>query len=120
MSKVTKPVKKKKKPKNYYFDQVVENAIIRYNKSDDARLKNVIYNDLLACSTYKTGLESAKNVSAKTTLILGGEDMLTPRRFCEKLIASFSSPEIKEIPSSGHSLMMEQPNDVLNYLIQAL
>jgi len=82
--------------------------------------KNVIYNDLLACSTYKTGLESAKNVSAKTTLILGGEDMLTPRRFCEKLIASFSSPEIKEIPSSGHSLMMEQPNDVLNYLIQAL
>ena len=45
MSKVTKPVKKKKKPKNYYFDQVVENAIIRYNKSDDARLKNVIYND---------------------------------------------------------------------------
>ena len=42
---VKKPVKKKKKPKNYYFDQVVENAIIRYNKTDDARLKNVIYND---------------------------------------------------------------------------
>ena len=41
MSKVTKPVKKKKKPKNYYFDQVVENAIIRYNKTDDARLKNI-------------------------------------------------------------------------------
>ena len=42
---VKKPVKKKKKPKNYYFDQVVENAIIRYNNSDDARLKNIIYND---------------------------------------------------------------------------
>ena len=42
---VKKPVKKKKKPKNYYFDQVVENAIIRYNKTDDARLKNIIYND---------------------------------------------------------------------------
>ena len=45
MSKVTKPVKKKKKPKNYYFDQVDENAIIRYNNTDDARLKNIIYND---------------------------------------------------------------------------
>jgi len=45
VSKAKAPVKKKKKPKNYYFDQVVENAIIRYNKSDDARLKNVIYND---------------------------------------------------------------------------
>ena len=45
MSKVTKPVKKKKKPKNYYFDQVVEKAIIRYNKTDDARLKNKIYTE---------------------------------------------------------------------------
>ena len=42
---VKKPVKKKKKPKNYYFDQVVENAIIRYNNTDDARLKNIIYNE---------------------------------------------------------------------------
>jgi len=42
---VKKPVKKKKKPKNYYFDQKVENAIIRYNNTDDARLKNIIYND---------------------------------------------------------------------------
>jgi len=42
---VKKPVKKKKKPKNYYFDQVVENAVIRYNNTDDARLKNIIYND---------------------------------------------------------------------------
>ena len=48
MSKVTKPVKKKKKPKNYYFDQVVENAIIRYNDTDDARLKNTIYTEHIA------------------------------------------------------------------------
>ena len=45
MSKVTKPVKKKKKPKNYYFNQTTENAIIRYNKTDDAALKNKIYNE---------------------------------------------------------------------------
>ncbi len=43
MSKTTTPVKKKKKPKNYYFNQTTENAIIRYNKTDDARLKNKIY-----------------------------------------------------------------------------
>ena len=42
MSKVAKP---KKKTKNYYFDQTTENAIIRYNKTDDARLKNTIYNE---------------------------------------------------------------------------
>ena len=44
MSKTATPVKKKKIPKNYYFNQITENAIIRYNKTDDARLKNTIYN----------------------------------------------------------------------------
>ena len=42
MSKVVKP---KKKTKNYYFDQITENAIIRYNNTDDARLKNKIYSE---------------------------------------------------------------------------
>jgi hypothetical protein len=37
--------KPKKKTKNYYFNQTTENAIIRYNKTDDAALKNVIYNE---------------------------------------------------------------------------
>ena len=45
MSKTKVPVKKKKKPKNYYFNQTTENAIIRYNNTDNARLKNTIYND---------------------------------------------------------------------------
>ena len=42
MSKTTTPVKKKK---NYYFNQTTENAIIRYNNTDDVVLKNVIYNE---------------------------------------------------------------------------
>ena len=48
MSKTIAPVKKKKTPKNYYFNQTTENAIIRYNKIDDAALKNRIYNDYIA------------------------------------------------------------------------
>ena len=48
MSKAKTPVKKKKKTKHYYFNQTTENAIIRYNNTDDARLKNIIYNDHIA------------------------------------------------------------------------
>jgi hypothetical protein len=48
VSKTATPVKKKKTPKNYYFNQTTENAIIRYNKTDDAVLKNRIYNDHIA------------------------------------------------------------------------
>ena len=45
-----KPVKKKraKKKKNYYFHQGTEKAIIRYNKTDDPYLKNLIYNEHIA------------------------------------------------------------------------
>ena len=49
MSKSTIPVKKiKKKTKHYYFNIGTEKAIIRYNKSDDSRLKNTIYNQHIA------------------------------------------------------------------------
>ena len=42
---VKKRRKRKKKGKNYYFNQGTEKAIIRYNNTDDARLKNIIYNE---------------------------------------------------------------------------
>ena len=45
MSKTATPVKKKKKTKHYYFNQTTENAIIRYNNTDDVGLKNIIYNE---------------------------------------------------------------------------
>ena len=45
MSKTVTPVKKKKKTKHYYFNIGTEKAIIRYNNTDDAALKNRIYND---------------------------------------------------------------------------
>jgi hypothetical protein len=44
MPAVAKKVAKKKKRK-MYFGQVTEDAIIRYNKSDDPILRNRIYND---------------------------------------------------------------------------
>ena len=43
--KVVKRRKRKKKTKNYYFHQGTEKAIIRYNKTDDPVLKNIIYNE---------------------------------------------------------------------------
>ena len=36
---------RKKKKSNMYFTQTTENAIIRYNKSDDSRLRNKIYKE---------------------------------------------------------------------------
>ena len=82
--------------------------------------KNVIYQDLLACSNFDGGLEKAKKISAKVQLILGVNDFLTPRRKASDLVNSFKEPDVKEIKDSGHTLMMEDPNKVLDYLIEVL
>ena len=82
--------------------------------------KGVIYNDLLACSNFKNGLEKAKKVSSKVQLILGSNDFLTPTKKATDLIESFKDPDVKVINDSGHTLMTENPNKVLDYLIEAL
>ena len=82
--------------------------------------KNVIFKDLLACSNYVDGLEKAKQVSANTLLILGENDYLTPRHKAKDLIKNFQSVSVKEIKDSGHTLMVENPNHVLNCLSEFL
>ena len=82
--------------------------------------KNVIFKDLLACSNFVSGLDRAKEVNAKTLLILGENDYLTPKHKAKDLIENFKSVMVKEIKGSGHSLMVENPNLVLDYLLEAL
>ena len=82
--------------------------------------KDVIFKDLMACSNYADGLEKAKNVSANTLLILGENDYLTPRHRAKDLINNFESVRVKEIKNSGHTMMVENPNLVLDYLTEIL
>jgi len=53
-------------------------------------------------------------------LILGKKDFLTPPFKANDLINSFKDPLVKEIHDSGHTLMVESPNTVLDYLIEIL
>lgn len=82
--------------------------------------KNVIFNDLLACSNFVDGLTKAKKIKAKALLILGENDYLTPKHQAKELIENFKSVSVKEIKGSGHSLMIENPNLVLDYLAEVL
>ena len=82
--------------------------------------KGVIYQDLKACTEYDSGLKSAAKVSATTLLILGKKDFLTPPFKAKDLIKSFKDPLVREIKHSGHTLMVESPNKVLDYLIEIL
>ena len=78
--------------------------------------KGVIYKDLKACADFKYGLEKANKVQGKVQLILGSNDFLTPKFKAQNLIQAFKNPSVEEVKGSGHSLMMEEPNKVLEYL----
>ena len=78
--------------------------------------KGVIYKDLRACSDFSNGLEKARKVQAKVQLILGSNDFLTPKAKAQDLINHFVMPSVEEVKGSGHSMMMEEPNKVLDYL----
>lgn len=78
--------------------------------------KGVIYKDLKACSEFDDGLEKAQKVTADVQLILGSNDFLTPIIKAQNLIDNFKDPLVEEVKGSGHSMMMEEPNIVLDYL----
>ena len=82
--------------------------------------KDVIYSDLKACSNYSDGLLSAKKVEGEVMFILGENDFLTPAYKAKDLISSFKNPIVKNVRHSGHTLLMEKPNEVLDYLIEIL
>ncbi|MBT5227571.1 MAG: alpha/beta hydrolase, partial [Proteobacteria bacterium] len=63
------------------------------------------------------GLTHAGSVQCPTLFILGERDIMTPMRSAQKLVGSVADAKVCVIDGSGHSLMMERPNDVLDALI---
>jgi pimeloyl-ACP methyl ester carboxylesterase len=77
----------------------------------------VLHAGLKACNDYAAGLESAAKVKCPVLFILGRRDVMTPPRATQVLRDEFSNARTVEIPVSGHSLMVEAPDEVLDALI---
>lgn len=77
-----------------------------------------LLNDLNACNEYKTGLSAAGNVKCPTMLILGEYDLLTPARFAKKLASQIENSRTVLLNRTGHTIMSEKPDALLDALIQ--
>jgi len=77
----------------------------------------VLHAGLKACNDYAAGLESAAKVKCPALFILGRRDVMTPLRSAQPLRDKLSNGRTVEIPVSGHSLMIEAPDQVLDALI---
>ena len=77
-----------------------------------------LYNDLKACNNYEEGIEMAKAVQCSTMLILGEHDMLTPKRVALELAKHISDSTTVVLPKTGHTIMSERPDALLDALVQ--
>ncbi len=80
--------------------------------------EGVLNADLRACNEYHAGLEHAAAVKCPTMLILGQHDMMTPVRATRELTGALRSAETVIFPGSGHALLAERPDPVLDALIR--
>lgn len=78
----------------------------------------VLHNDLLACNNYVDGMTAARSVKCPTMLILGQHDMLTPARVAKTLAAEIENSETVVLEKTGHTIMSEKPDALLDCLIR--
>jgi pimeloyl-ACP methyl ester carboxylesterase len=78
--------------------------------------RGVLHTDLSACNAYADGSERARRVNCPALLIVGSQDAMTPPRAAQELAGALPHAQTVTVAGSGHALMMEQPDAVLDAL----
>ena len=92
-------------------------ALMRRMQSGQHEL-NLFHHDFSVCNRYAHGMEAARLVRCPVTFILGASDQMTTPKATRDIAAALAA-RIVTLPS-GHSLMQEAPDGVLNALRDAL
>jgi pimeloyl-ACP methyl ester carboxylesterase len=80
----------------------------------------VLHADFAACESYRSGLERAAQVKCPALLVLGRLDAMTPARVGRDLAGAIPNSMLKTLHDSGHNLMGEKPDEVLDALVEFL
>lgn len=75
----------------------------------------VFHTDFSACNNYANGEAAAMSVVCPTLFICGAKDMMTPPRSAKLLTSTIVHSKVVTV-DSGHSMMSEQPDAVLDAL----
>lgn len=80
----------------------------------------VLHADFSACNDYSVGLEAAQKLKCPVLMILGKRDLMTPMKVARDLISKLPDVRVVALEGTGHSLMAEKPDEVLDSLISFL
>jgi pimeloyl-ACP methyl ester carboxylesterase len=76
----------------------------------------VFYTDFKACDSYTNGERAAQSIECPALLVLGEHDLMTSPKATGTLTAAIPHCQVARIEASGHELMAEQPDAVLDAL----
>lgn len=80
----------------------------------------VMHVDFKACDDYSGGIARAAEVQCPALFILGKRDVMTPARAGRELAKAVRGARVVEVNGSGHALMAEKPDEVLDALVAFL
>ena len=78
--------------------------------------QGVLLADLMACQSYGNGLVDAAAVRCPVLAVLGTRDLMTPVKGARGLLDALPVVRAVTLQGSGHALMAEQPDAVLDAL----
>jgi pimeloyl-ACP methyl ester carboxylesterase len=76
----------------------------------------VLHTDLVACSAWTGGLEAAAAVRCPSLVVIGARDIMAPPRAAKGLVEALAGARVVTLPDTGHAMMAEQPDAVLDAL----
>ena len=76
----------------------------------------VLFADLAACNAYAGGLAAAAAVRCPALLVLAQRDIMAPPKSAQALADALVEKTVVTLPGSGHAMMAEQPDAVLDAL----
>ncbi len=76
----------------------------------------VLHADLMACQSYGNGLVDAAAVRCPVLAVLGTRDLMTPAKGARALLDALADVRAVTLQGSGHAMMAEQPDAVLDAL----
>jgi pimeloyl-ACP methyl ester carboxylesterase len=76
----------------------------------------VMHVDFAACNAYGGGADAAAKVRCPTLFLLARRDVMTPARGASDFAKSIEGAKVTVIDGSGHNMMGEQPDAVLDAL----
>ena len=79
--------------------------------------QGVLLADFAACNAYTGGLERAAAIACPALGLLASRDQMTPPKAAAALLRALPGARIVNIPSSGHAMMAEAPDAVLDALL---